>query len=169
MELLADVVATYLESQIKAGADAVQIFDSWIGVLSEESYREYLLPHMTQIFDRLRPLGAPVIHFGTGTSALLKVMKEAGGNVIGVDWRISLTQAAQNIGSPTPLQGNLDPALLLSTPANIRKRSEEIIQEGRSLPGHIFNLGHGIYPETPIDNMEALVQTVKESAPIVAR
>ncbi len=169
MELLADVVATYLESQVQAGADAVQVFDSWIGVLSEASYREYLLPHMRQIFTRLSLLSAPVIHFGTGTSALLKVMKEAGGDVIGVDWRISLTQAAHNIGSPTPLQGNLDPAILLSSPANIRQRSQEIIQEGRALRGHVFNLGHGIYPETPIENMEALVQTVKESAPIAAR
>jgi uroporphyrinogen decarboxylase len=169
MELLADVVATYLESQINAGVDAVQIFDSWIGVLSEESYREHLLPHMRQIFARLSPLGVPVIHFGTNTSALLRVMKEAGGSLIGVDWRISLTKAAQLIGAPTPLQGNLDPALLLSTPANIRRRTEEIIREGRALPGHVFNLGHGIYPETPIENMETLVQTVKESAPIVAR
>ena len=164
MELLADVVATYLESQIAAGADAVQIFDSWIGVLSEASYREYLLPHMRQIFSRLSSLGAPVIHFGTGTSALLKVMKEAGGDVIGVDWRISLSQAAENIALPTPLQGNLDPALLLSDSETIHHRAEAIIQEGRSLPGHIFNLGHGIYPETPIASVETLVQTVQASS-----
>lgn len=169
MELLSDVVGSYLESQIKAGADAVQIFDSWVGVLSEASYREYLLPHMARIFDRLSHLGAPVIHFGTGTSALLGVMEEAGGDVIGVDWHISLSQAAQNIGAPIPLQGNLDPAILLSTPEIIRRRSERIIKEGRGLAGHIFNLGHGVYPETPIENMEALVQTVKESEPLASR
>ena len=168
MELLADVVATYLEAQIKAGADAVQIFDSWVGVLSEESYRDFLLPHMQGIFERLRAMGAPVIHFGTGTTGLLKVMKEAGGDVIGVDWRITLGQAASTIGEPTPLQGNLDPAVLLADPAAVRFRTEETILEGRGLPGHIFNLGHGIYPDTPLENVEILVQTVKEAAPVLA-
>ena len=164
MALLADVVRTYLESQIRAGADAVQLFDSWIGVLSEDSYREFLLPHMRSIFAGLRPLGVPVIHFGTGTPALLKIMKEAGGDVIGVDWRISLPQAAKNIGEPTPLQGNLDPAVLITEPAIIRKRALDIVRQGRDLPGHIFNLGHGIYPETPIENVEALVETVQTSS-----
>jgi len=171
MSLLADVVRTYLASQIRAGADAVQLFDSWVGVLSEASYREFLLPHMKSIFDGLRPLGAPVIHFGTSTPALLHVMKQAGGDVIGVDWRISLPQAAENIGTPTPLQGNLDPAILLTDPKTISERASEIIAQGRQLPGHIFNLGHGIYPETPIANVEALVATVQTStsSEVVAR
>ena len=163
MSLLSKVVAAYLISQIKAGADAVQLFDSWVGVLSEDSYREFLLPHMQSIFDALRPLGAPVIHFGTGTPGLLKIMKEAGGDVIGVDWRISLTQAAKNVGTATPMQGNLDPAILLTDPSTIRERAEEIIRQGRALPGHIFNLGHGIYPDTPIANVEALVEAVQTS------
>jgi uroporphyrinogen decarboxylase len=169
MSLLSGVVKTYLESQIKAGADAVQLFDSWIGAISEDSYREFLLPHMHFIFDGLRPLGKPVIHFGTGTSALLKVMHEAGGDVIGVDWRLSLDQAAKNIGASTPLQGNLDPAILLTDPVTIRERATEVVRQGQNLPGHIFNLGHGIYPETPIANVEALVATVKESAPARSR
>jgi uroporphyrinogen decarboxylase len=104
-----------------------------------------------------------VIHFGTGTPALLKIMKEAGGDVIGVDWRISLTQAAKNIGTPTPMQGNLDPAILLSPPAIIRERAQEVVRQGRELPGHIFNLGHGIYPDTPIESVEVLVQAVRSA------
>lgn len=168
MKLLAEVVLSYLTSQIRAGADAVQLFDSWVGVLSEETYREFLLPHMRFIFEGLRPLGAPVIHFGTGTSALLNVMHEAGGDVLGVDWRISLSDAANAIGSPTPLQGNLDPAVLLSSPEEIRRQAQWVIRQGRELQGHIFNLGHGIYPETPIANVEALVQTVKEASPVLS-
>jgi uroporphyrinogen decarboxylase len=163
MDLLSTVVLDYLRAQIHAGADAVQLFDSWIGVVSEDSYREFLLPHMKKIFEGLKPLGVPVIHFGTGTSALLKVMKEAGGDVIGVDWRISLDQAAKNVGTPTPMQGNLDPALLLTNPALIQKKASQILNQGRNLPGHIFNLGHGIYPETPIPHVEALVEAVQTS------
>lgn len=163
MDLLSTVVLDYLKAQIRAGADAVQLFDSWIGVVSEDSYREYLLPHMKKIFDGVRPLGKPVIHFGTGTSALLNVMREAGGDVIGVDWRISLDQAALNVGAPVPMQGNMDPALLLTNPALIQNKASEILDQGRKLPGHIFNLGHGIYPETPIANVEALVEAVHAS------
>jgi uroporphyrinogen decarboxylase len=118
---------------------------------------------MKTIFEGLKPLGVPVIHFGTGTSALLKVMKEAGGDVIGVDWRISLDQAAKNVGVPTPMQGNLDPAVLLTSPSLIQKKASEILDQGRKLPGHVFNLGHGIYPETPIPHVEALVEAVHAS------
>jgi uroporphyrinogen decarboxylase len=164
MELLSEVVRRYLSAQIRAGADAVQLFDSWIGVIDEAAYREFLLPHMRSIFDGLRPLGAPVIHFGTGTAALLPVMQEAGGDVLGVDWRISLTRAAASM-RPTPLQGNLDPALLLVGGEPMLRRGGAILEEGRELPGHIFNLGHGIYPETPIENVEALVELVKSSSP----
>jgi uroporphyrinogen decarboxylase len=160
MDLLADNTLAYLRAQIQAGADAVQLFDSWVGVLDERSYRTSLLPYMKRIFEGLRPLGAPVIHFGTGTAALLKVMQEAGGDVIGVDWRISLTDAA-GLMRPTPLQGNLDPAALLSTPSIVAEKAKRIVEEGRTLPGHIFNLGHGIYPETPIANVEALIGAVR--------
>jgi uroporphyrinogen decarboxylase len=160
--LLADVVASYLEAQIKAGVNAIQLFDSWIGVLDEAAYREFLLPNMQLIFERVKLAGVPAIHFGTGTAALLGVMQEAGGDVIGVDWRISLTEAATRL-LPTPLQGNLDPALLLTKPDLIERKARQILEEGRSLPGHIFNLGHGIYPETPLANVERLVATVQEA------
>jgi uroporphyrinogen decarboxylase len=160
MEMLAEVILRYLRAQIQAGADAVQLFDSWIGVLDEASYREFLFPHMRHIFEGLKPLGAPVIHFGTGTAALLSVMQEAGGDVMGVDWRISLTDAAR-LMAPTPLQGNLDPAVLLSNPEVIRRKAKAIVAEGKALPGHIFNLGHGIYPDVPVEHVEALVQAVR--------
>lgn len=159
MALLAENTLRYLRAQFEAGADAVQLFDSWIGVLDEATYREFLLPHMRHIFEGLRPCGKPVIHFGTGTAALLKVMQEAGGDVIGVDWRISLTDAARLV-NPTPMQGNLDPAVLLTTPEVVARRARVVLEQGRSLPGHIFNLGHGIYPDTPIENVEALVEAV---------
>ncbi|MBI1334693.1 MAG: uroporphyrinogen decarboxylase [Armatimonadetes bacterium] len=159
MELLAEVVARYLTAQIEAGADAVQLFDSWVGNLSPEAYRRHLLPYMPTIFERIS--GAPVIHFGTGNPLLLPVMREAGGTVIGVDFRTTLSQAAQMVPG-VPLQGNFDPALLFSNPDTIRREASAIVAEGRSLPGHIFNLGHGILPETPLGHVEALVETVKE-------
>jgi len=162
MELLAENTLRYLRAQIQAGADAVQLFDSWVGVLDEASYREFLLPHMKHIFAGLKPLGAPVIHFGTNTAALLKVQQEAGGDVIGVDWRISLSDAAKLV-KPTPMQGNLDPAILLTTPEVVSRQAKIIVEKGRALPGHIFNLGHGIYPDTPLENVEALVEAVRSA------
>ena len=163
MELLSGVVADYLAAQIAAGADAVQIFDSWVGSLSPEAYRESLLPHMKGIFARLKPLGAPVIHFGTGNPLLLPIQREAGGDVIGVDFRCSLTQAATLVPG-MPLQGNLDPTVLHTDPATVEREARRIVEEGRRLPGHIFNLGHGILTETPLANVERLVEVVKEDA-----
>ncbi len=163
--LLADVVASYLEAQIEAGVDAIQLFDSWIGVIDEASYREFLLPHMRLIFERVKLAGVPAIHFGTGTSALLPVMQEAGGDVIGVDWRISLTEAAAKL-RPTPLQGNLDPAVLITNPDLIERRAKVILEQGLALPGHIFNLGHGIYPDTPLENVQRLVETVQQTVSV---
>ncbi|MFI5386248.1 MAG: uroporphyrinogen decarboxylase [Fimbriimonadales bacterium] len=161
MGLLAEVVRDYLKEQISAGAEAVQIFDSWIGAIDERTYREFVLPHMKVIFEGLESR-VPVIHFGTGTAALLAVQAEAGGDVIGVDWRISLTDAAKQVPGK-PLQGNLDPAVMLTTPAIIEREAKLIVEEGRKLPGHIFNLGHGIFPEVPLENVEALVRAVKGS------
>jgi len=161
MGLLAEVVRKLLRAQIEAGADAVQVFDSWIGAIDARTYREFVFPHMKLIFDGLRG-HAPVIHFGTGTAALLAVQAEAGGDVIGVDWRITLTDAAKQVPGK-PLQGNLDPAVMLTTPAIIEREAKRIIEEGRRLPGHIFNLGHGIYPDAPLENVGALVRTVKSS------
>ena len=162
MELLSGVVADYLAAQIAAGADAVQLFDSWVGSLSPEAYRESLLPHMKGIFERLKPLGAPVIHFGTGNPLLLPIQREAGGDVIGVDFRCSLTQAATLVPG-IPLQGNLDPTVLHTDPVTVEREARRIVAEGRALPGHIFNLGHGILTETPLENVERLVETVKGS------
>lgn len=161
MNLLATVVRDYLAAQIAAGADAVQVFDSWIGAIDARTYREFVQPHMKVIFDGLRVTGAPVIHFGTGTAALLDVQADAGGDVIGVDWRISLTDASKLVPGK-PLQGNLDPAVMLTNPEIIRREATRIVEEGRSLPGHIFNLGHGIYPDVPLENVEALVRTVQD-------
>jgi uroporphyrinogen decarboxylase len=160
MELLADVVADYLAAQIRAGADAVQLFDSWVGSLSPEAYRAHLLPHMKGIFERLKPLGTPVIHFGTGNPLLLPIQREAGGDVIGVDFRVTLTQAATLVPG-VPLQGNLDPTVLHTNPATVEREARRIVAEGRALPGHVFNLGHGILTETPLENVERLVETVK--------
>jgi uroporphyrinogen decarboxylase len=160
MELLSSNVVRFLSAQIEAGADAVQLFDSWIGVVDEASYREFVFPHVKSIFDRLAELKVPKIHFGTGTSHLLPIMQEAGGDVIGVDWRIRLDQAAQML-SATPLQGNLDPALLLTSTETIQNHAKGIVQQGQALVGHIFNLGHGIFPDTPLDNVSALIRAVR--------
>lgn len=160
MTLLSDVVVDFLSAQIRSGADAVQIFDSWVGNLSPDAYRLHLLPHMHSIFERLRPLGAPIIHFGTGNPLLLPVMREAGGDVIGVDFRVSLTQAAKMVPG-VPLQGNLDPTTLFAGPDVVQSAALRIVKEGCALPGHIFNLGHGILQHTPLESVERLVETVQ--------
>ena len=160
MEMLATVVESYLTAQIEAGADAVQIFDSWVGHLSPETYREFLMPHMKRIFDGLRTPGAPVIHFGTGNPLLLPIMREAGGDVIGVDFRVSLSTAAEMVPG-VPLQGNLDPTVLQTNPDVVEREARKIVEQGRELNGHIFNLGHGILPETPLENVQRLVETVQ--------
>lgn len=162
MELLSEVVLRYLRAQLEAGADAVQLFDSWVGSLDEQRYREGLLPHMQRIFEGLKPLGKPVIHFGTGNPTLLPVQAEAGGDVIGVDFRISLTDAARLVPD-RPLQGNLDPTALQTNPEVVTREAKRIVEEGRRLPGHILNLGHGILPETPLENVDALVQAVRSA------
>jgi uroporphyrinogen decarboxylase len=161
LERLVRAVTRYLNAQIAAGAQAVQIFDSWIGQLGPDDYRQYVLPHVRRLIDGLTP-GAPVIHFGTGNPALLPLMAEAGGHVIGVDWRIDLAEAWQMIGPTKAVQGNLDPAVLLADRDEIRRRAAEILQQAAGRPGHIFNLGHGILPQTPVDNAIALVDAVHE-------
>jgi uroporphyrinogen decarboxylase len=160
MDMLARNVAGFLRAQVEAGADAVQLFDSWIGLVNVQTYREAVLPHMKTLFQGLAGIGVPTIHFGTGTAELLPVMQEAGGDVIGVDWRTPLDLAAKRL-KPSPLQGNLDPAVLLSGPESIRKHARDVVERGRSVPGHIFNLGHGIYPDTPLESVECLVETVR--------
>jgi len=160
MVKLADAMAGYLRAQIRAGAQAVQIFDSWVGCLSPEDYREYVLPYTRRMIDGLKTEGVPVIHFGTGTSGFLESMREAGGEVIGVDWRIHLDEAWKRVGPEVAIQGNLDPVVLFGPTKEIERRVHDILRRAGGRPGHIFNLGHGILPETPVENVEAAVEFV---------
>jgi uroporphyrinogen decarboxylase len=161
MDLVASTTAAYLNMQIEAGAHAVQLFDSWVGALSPRDYREYVLPHSKRVIDAISP-GVPVIHFGTMTGALLTDMREAGGSVIGLDWRVDLDEAWNRLGDGVAVQGNLDPVLLFATHAEVRAGVREILQRAGGRPGHIFNLGHGVLPETPVDNVLALIDEVHE-------
>ena len=161
MEILADAVARYLNGQIDAGVQAVQLFDSWVGVLSPEDYRAFVLPHTRAVVRALAP-GVPLIHFGTGTGALLPAMREAGGDVIGLDWRVDLDTAWATIGHDVAVQGNLDPAVLLASPRVIRQKAQAILARAGGRPGHIFNLGHGVFQQTPVDHVRALVDAVHE-------
>jgi uroporphyrinogen decarboxylase len=161
LELLVRTITAYVNGQIAAGAQAVQFFDSWIGCLSPADYRTFILPHMQSLFASITP-GVPVIHFGTDTSGLLELMTEAGGDVIGVDWRINLDVAWRRIGHELALQGNLDPVTLFAPRDELRKQIKRVLQEAAGRLGHIFNLGHGILPQTPVDNVVALVNMVHE-------
>ncbi|MBN2218536.1 MAG: uroporphyrinogen decarboxylase [Pirellulales bacterium] len=161
MGRLARAVARYLAGQLAAGAQAVQLFDSWAGCLAPDDYRRAVLPH-TQAAIRAIGSDAPVVHFATGNPALLPLMAAAGGDVIGVDWRIDLDDAWRTIGHDRAIQGNLDPAVLLSSPDEIRRRVHDILDRAQSRPGHIFNLGHGVLPQTPVENAVALVDAVHE-------
>jgi len=158
---LAGITADYLNGQIAAGAQAVQLFDSWVGTLSPADYREFVLPHSRSVIQRLT-LGIPVIHFGVGTATLLPLMKEAGGDVIGLDWRVELGPTWERLGHDVAVQGNLDPAVLLSSADDIRRAAKAILDGAARRPGHIFNLGHGVHQETPVENVKALVEIVHE-------
>jgi len=161
MRKLAIAVVNYLNAQIAAGVHAVQLFDSWVGCLAPDDYRRFVLPHMQHVISSITP-GVPVIHFGTGTSGLLEIMREAGGDVIGVDWRIDLGTAWQRVGHDVAIQGNLDPVALFAPVDEIRDRAARILDRTRGHRGHIFNLGHGILPQTPVDHVIALVDMVHE-------
>ena len=161
MQRLSRSIVLYLNAQIAAGAQAVQLFDSWVGCLSPGDYRTYVLPHVREIIDGISP-EAPLIHFATGNPALLEPMAEAGGDVIGVDWRIGLAEAWERVGDDRGVQGNLDPLVLLADRETIRARTAEILQSVAGRPGHIFNLGHGVMPQTPVDNVRFLVDLVHE-------
>ena len=161
MDKLSSATVLYLNSQIKAGADAVQLFDSWVGCLSRDDYKEFVLPHMKKLISGIKK-DTPVIQFGTGTAALLDLVKDAGSQVIGVDWRVDIAEAWKQVGYDKAIQGNLDPVVLFSTPSEIRKHTKKILDKTRGKPGLIFNLGHGILPKTPVDNVMALVDYVHE-------
>ncbi len=161
LEKLTNMVITYLNSQIKAGAQAVQIFDSWVGCLSPFDYKEFILPHQKRLFKELDK-SVPHIHFAFGSSHLLKYVKEAGGDVIGLDWRIDIDEAWNIINYEAGLQGNLDPVALYGSKDYIKMRVSDILTRAGNRNGHVFNLGHGILPTTPVDNAKFLIDTVHE-------
>jgi uroporphyrinogen decarboxylase len=161
MERLVRAVSAYLNAQIAAGAQAVQLFDSWVGCLAPADYRAHVLPHVRALVGALTP-GVPVIHFGTDTAGLLEAMRAAGGDVIGLDWRVDLDAAWARLGYDVAVQGNLDPLALLAPAAEIRARAAAILGQAAGRPGHVFNLGHGIVPQTPVDHVRALVDAVHE-------
>jgi uroporphyrinogen decarboxylase len=162
MAKLVKVLAEYSVEQVRAGADAIQVFDSWVGCLSVGDYRSFVLSHVTKLVQELQHAEVPVIYFGTDTSALLPHMKETGAEVIGVDWRMPLDQAWESIGRVGAVQGNLDPAMLFANQKLMRERTYDVLDRAGGRPGHIFNLGHGILPGTPVENVLALVEFVKE-------
>jgi uroporphyrinogen decarboxylase len=158
---LADLVSDYLVAQIEAGVDAVQVFDSWVGALNARDYREFILPHTRRIFEALAAHPTvPTIHFGVGTGAILPEIKEAGGSVIGVDWRTPLDTAWETIGADRAVQGNLDPTLLLGPLDRALAAADDVLARAAGRPGHIFNLGHGILPSTPVEHVQALARHV---------
>ncbi len=161
MSLISRALVKYLNAQIAAGAQAVQLFDSWVGCLSPDDYRDYVLPHTRSVIQNITP-GTPVLHFGTGTASLLELMREAGGDVIGIDWRVRLDEAWQRLGHDVGVMGNLDPVALFASRDHIRAEARKILDQAARRPGHIFNLGHGILPETPVENVIALVDAVHE-------
>jgi uroporphyrinogen decarboxylase len=161
MASIARSLVKYLNGQIAAGAQAVQLFDSWVGCLSPDDYREFVLPYTRQVIAGVKP-GVPVINFSTGTSSYLEVVSAAGGDVIGIDWRVDLEQAWSRVGYDKGIQGNLDPLILFADPATIRARASQLLEKAAGRPGYIFNLGHGILPETPVDHVLALVDAVHE-------
>ena len=160
MSRIARALSRYLNAQVAAGAQAVQLFDSWVGALSPDDYREYVLPHTREVIRGVTP-GVPVIHFGTGTAGLLELMQEAGGDVIGLDWRVRLDEAWARLGD-VAVQGNFDSIALFTSPEVVRRRARDVLDRAANRPGHIFNLGHGILPETPVENVVALVEAVHE-------
>ncbi len=162
MRKLVAVTAAYSADQVHAGADAIQIFDSWVGCLSVRDYRHYVLPHVTGMVKQLRKTGAPIIYFGTDSATLLPAMKETGADVVGLDWRIPLDEGWQRLDHQCAVQGNLDPVLLFADWKELKSRAEEILQSAAGRAGHIFNLGHGILPETPVENVKNLARFVQE-------
>jgi uroporphyrinogen decarboxylase len=161
MDKLADSLAAYLLAQVRAGAQAVQLFDSWVGALSPQDYACFVRPYSQRIFDALQPAGVPLIHFGTGTATLLDQMQQAGGSVIGLDWRVPLDQARRLLGDGVALQGNLDPVALFAPLPLLRQQVQDVLGRAGRL-GHIFNLGHGILPDTPVENVRAVVDMVHD-------
>ena len=162
MEKLVEVLAGFAQQQVEAGADVIQVFDSWAGALSVQDYREYCLAPTTDLIGRIRAMGVPVIYFGVDTASLLPAMRETGADVIGLDWRTPLAEGWKAVGSGCAVQGNLDPITLFAPEEVLRARVAEVLRQAGGRPGHIFNLGHGIVPGTPVENVIKVVEWVKE-------
>ena len=162
METIVEVTVRYLSAQIEAGAQVIQLFDSWVGCLEPEDYRQYVLPYSKEIFDRLQTFSVPLIHFGTGTATFLDLMQQAGATVMGVDWKTSMSQASDGFEGDVPIQGNLDPLALLAPRDCLEKKVDRVLEDAKGCPSHIFNLGHGILPQTSVENVEAVVTWVHD-------
>ncbi len=160
---LADAMAEYLRSQVEAGAQALQVFDSWVGALSPQDYAVHVLPYTRRLIAGVREAGVPLIHFGTGTAGFLETFAGAGGDVMGIDWRQPLDAAWRRIGEGRGIQGNLDPAALLGPPDLWRSEAADVLRRADARPGHIFNLGHGVLPDTPLEHLQGLVTFVHET------
>jgi uroporphyrinogen decarboxylase len=164
MRRLTDATIVYLKAQVEAGAQALQVFDSWAGTLSPAHYSRFVLPHTRRIFQALRGEGIPLIHFGTETATLLELMAGAGADVVGVDWRIPIDEAWTRIGHDRGIQGNLDPTVLFAPWKSVEREARDVLDRAGGRRGHVFNLGHGILPETPVENVERLVELVHQAS-----
>jgi len=165
MGKIVDVLGPFALMQVAAGARAIQVFDSWVGALGADDYVRYVAPYSRALIERIRTSGVPVVHFGTGTGGFFRELHAAGGDVIGIDWRVNIDQAWMDISYRSAIQGNLDPAVLFAPLPELRSRVHELLRRTGSRPGHIFNLGHGILPETPVDHVKAVVGFVREFKP----
>ena len=161
MQKLTDSISLYVAGQVEAGAQCIQLFDSWAGCLSYEDYKKYVHPYVKSIIASI-PSSVPVINFATGNPALLPLLADTAASVIGIDWRVRLDSAWETVGHDRAVQGNLDPTVLLTDPKEIRRQAQVVLDQAGGRPGHIFNLGHGILPMTPVDNAIALVDAVHE-------
>jgi len=165
MGKIVDVLAPFAAQQVAAGARCIQVFDSWVGALGADDYVRYAAPYSRALIERIRSNGVPVIHFGTGASGYFRELHAAGGDVMGVDWRLNIDQAWMDISYRAAIQGNLDPVVLFAPLPELKERVHELLRRTGTRPGHIFNLGHGILPETPVDHVKAVVQMVREFKP----
>ncbi|HEX9487423.1 MAG TPA: uroporphyrinogen decarboxylase family protein, partial [Gemmatimonadales bacterium] len=168
LDKLATAMAEYLGAQVGAGAQALQVFDSWVGALSPSDYEERVLPFTRRIFEATRALGVPRIHFGTSTAGLLELIASSGADVISLDWRVALDAGWRRVGHGRAVQGNLDPAVLLGPRELVVEGARSVLRLAAGRPGHVFNLGHGVLPGSTLENLQALVETVREGVPAVA-
>jgi uroporphyrinogen decarboxylase len=168
LEKLSATMSAYLAAQVGAGASALQLFDSWVGALAPEDYEQRVARHTHAVFSALRPLRVPRIHFGTGTAGLLEAIAGTGPDLVSLDWRVPLDAGWRRIGEGRGVQGNLDPAVLLGPPELVQERARDVLRRAAGRPGHVFNLGHGVLPETPLENLQLLVETVHAGLRVAA-